>query len=272
MRMLTRRGTALLLAAIVALGAAGAAAYYWRHRGAWQVRALPRTAATVRAPSAVPSRAPIPISTPTPTLPPSLLLQTVPFTVQAPFGWDAAHEEYCEAAAIYMSGQFLMRGDNRADIPPAEADAAMGKIVTAERAAFPGAVNLSLEQMIQMGAQAYPGMHGQVVPASLSSIERYLAGGLPVMLPVMTHGGPGGTKIYPTYGYQNVYHVLVIVGYDAGQNLIYANDSGLREGKDLSYQWSTLAVANQAQATTPRDESGAAVPTVQGQSMLIFSQ
>jgi hypothetical protein len=55
------------------------------------------------------------------SLPPpaSLLIQTVPFTIQAPFEkWDPAHEEYCEAAVVYMVGQYLS-GDRRGRIPPA---------------------------------------------------------------------------------------------------------------------------------------------------------
>jgi hypothetical protein len=255
--------------ALLATTGAGYIVYYdWQHREAQ--RALPKTAAVVRAPTSTPALTPSVSATP---LPASLQLQTVPFTIQAPFQvWDKTHEEYCEAAAIYMVGQYLMKADTRVNIPPAEADAAMGRIVAWERNSFPGDLNLSLAQMIQVGAEFYPGIRGRVVPASLPAVEQQLAEGLPVILPVMTHGGPGGAKIYPTYGYENVYHVLVITGYDATLGRVYTNDSGLREGRYLDYAWPTLAVANQAQATTPRDESGAPVPTEQGTSMLVFSR
>src|SRR2546429_109028 len=122
MRMLIRaqalswvKKSALLLTVILVLSAAGTAAYYLRHHRVSPPP--PRTALVVHAPSPAASSTMAP--SPVPSLPPSLLLQTVPFTVQAPFGWDQLHEEWCEAAAIYMTGQFLMRGDNRADLPAA---------------------------------------------------------------------------------------------------------------------------------------------------------
>jgi Peptidase_C39 like family len=268
--MLTRAGILFLLISILASGGAGATVYYdWQHR---DIRRPPPTQVEVKRPRSSPSVSVSPTASPSATpLPASLRLQTVPFTVQAPFQvWDAAHEEYCEAAAVYMVGQWFAR-DTRPDIPPAEADAAMGRYVAWERGSFPGTLNLSLAQMGQVGAHFY-GLHSQVVPADLHVAEQNLAAGSPVILPVMTHGGPGGTKIYGTYGYQNVYHVLVITGYDNARQIVYTNDAGLREGRDLAYQWTVLAAANQSQATTARDGSGAAVPMQQGPSMLVFSR
>ena len=40
-------------------------------------------------------------------------------------------------------------------------------------------------------------------------IKRYLASGWPVVIPVMTHGAPGGQKLDPHYGSVSVYHVIV---------------------------------------------------------------
>ena len=253
-----------LLVAVLATASAGTIGVYdWRHMNA--VATPPKTQAVVTGPPATPA----PSATPVP-LPASSRIQTVPFTIQAPFQvWDAAHQEYCEAAAVYMVGQYF-KGDLRPTIPPAEADAAMGRIVAYERSAFPGVVNLSLADMQQVGTNFY-GLHSQVVPVDLQVIERDLASGLPVIIPVMTHGGPGGSMIYPTYGRENVYHVIVLVGYDDTQAAVYTNDAGLREGQYLKYPWSTLSTAIDAQASTPVDGSGAPDPR-QGRTMLVFTR
>jgi hypothetical protein len=268
--MLTRTGVLCLAVAFLATaGAGGLTLYDWLHRDTG--RQPPKTAVVVTAPPSRPPSA-TPTPTPSPTPVPDSLRQAVPFTIQAPFqNWDSAHDEYCEAAAVYMVGQFF-QGDARATIPPAEADAAMGGIVSWERSTFPGTVNLSLDQMTQVGAHFY-GLKGQVVPVDFQGIERTLASGLPVIIPVMTHGGPGGSRIYPTYGRENVYHVLVLVGYDNARGpIVYTNDAGLREGAGLGYAWGTLAAAVDAQAHTQSDQAGAAVPMQQGASMLIFNR
>lgn len=265
--MLTRTGVLFLLVAVLATVSAGTIGIYdWRHMGV--TATPPRTQAVVTGP---PSAAPTPQPSATPTpLPASSRIQTVPFTIQAPFQvWDAAHEEYCEAAAVYMVGQYF-KGDLRPTIPPAEADAAMGRIVAYERSTFPGVMNLSLADMQQVGANFY-GLHSQVLPLDLHVIEQDLANGLPVIVPVVTHGGPGGSMIYPTYGRKNVYHVIVLVGYDDPQGAVYTNDAGLREGQYLKYPWSTLSTAIAAQANTAVDESGTPVPR-QGRTMLVFTR
>ena len=184
---------------------------------------------------------------------------------------DPAHEEYCEAAAVYMVGQYWA-DDHRQRIPAAEAQANMGRMVAWERASFPREINLSLADMVQVGQHFYPNLNltGQVVPVDLEVIHQNLAAGRPVIIPVMTHGAPGGRAIYPSYGAGNVYHVIVLIGYDATKGLVYTNDAGLREGLGLPYSWSTLLAAIQSQAHTSVDAAHAAVPYQQGASMLIF--
>jgi hypothetical protein len=233
----------------------------------------PKTAVVVHAPpTSVPSAAPTPIQTPTP-LPTSLSIQGVPFTFQAPGMQvvDAAHEEYCEAAAVYMVGQYW-GNDHRQRVPAAEAQANMGRMVAWERAAFPRLINLPLADMVLVGQQFYAtsNLTAQVVPVDFGVIQQNLAAGRPVILPVMTHGAPGGRAIYPSYGRGNVYHVLVLIGYDAAKGLVYTNDPGLREGLGLPYSWPTLQAAVESQAHTTVDAAHAAVPYQQGSMMLIF--
>jgi hypothetical protein len=182
-----------------------------------------------------------------------------PFTVQAPFAnWDAAHENYCEAAALLMVRNYY-RKDGRAEIPKAEADRDMGAIVAVERRTFPGVLDLPLADMAQVGGALDPPLQGEVVKADVDEMKRALAAGWPVIIPVMTHGGPGGQKIKPYYGSTNVYHVILVIGYDDSGQLI-TNDAGIKEGENLTYSWDMLSTAMDAQAQR----------LSQGRVMLVF--
>lgn len=183
-----------------------------------------------------------PDASPTP-LPASVFIK-VPYTPQAPFNtWDAAHEDYCEAAATLMYGAYLT-GDHREVIPPAEADQRMGKIVNWERATWPGVLNLPLSDVGETGAHFFNATPFFDDP-TLPNIERALAAGHPVIIPLMTHGAPGGHKINPYYGTLNVYHVLLITGY--GPGYLVTNDAGIGAGENWRYTWTVLSAAMQAQ-------------------------
>lgn len=191
-------------------------------------------------PEASPSVAP----TPSP-LPASVFIK-VPYTVQAPLGnWDTAHEDYCEAAAVLMYGAYLT-GDHREVIPPQEADQRMGQIVAWERQTWPGVLNLPLSDVGQVGAQFFNATPLFDDP-SLANIERAIAAGHPVIIPLMTHGAPGGQKINQYYGTLNVYHVLLITGY--GPGYLVTNDAGIGAGENWRYSWTVLSSAMQAQVS-----------------------
>src|SRR2546423_660636 len=100
--MSVRKSAVFGLVALVSWVAAGAVGYHaWQNFRAGAVSGPPRTAVVVQAPTPTSSAPPTPVPTPTP-LPASLSIQGVPFTIQAPFQvWDRAHQEYCEAAAVY---------------------------------------------------------------------------------------------------------------------------------------------------------------------------
>jgi len=275
MRMPVPRWAILALASLVCwAGAAGVGYHQYQRLNAEKSPPPPQTQAVVNGPatpSATPSptptdspsasAAPTPAPTPTP-VPVSLQVQGVPFTIQAPFQkWDAAHEEYCEAATVLMVGQYY-QGDHRGLIPPAEADSTMAKFVAWERSNFTS-LDLRLDQVAQVGAQFYK-VQGNVVPVDLDQIKQNLVAGRPVIIPVMTWGGPGGSKIYPTFGGKSVYHVIVLIGYDSAKDLLYTNDPGLKEGQGLGYKWPVLSSAIDAQTTSP------ATTVRQGRVMLVF--
>ncbi|HEX6547108.1 MAG TPA: C39 family peptidase [Candidatus Dormibacteraeota bacterium] len=235
------------IAVLAGLSSAGLAVYSARHAPA-AAQPVPSTAVVVSAPptpTETPSAAPTPTPTPTP-LPPSVFIQHVPFTVQAPFAnWDRAHEEYCEAAAMLMVGRYYQGQKYPNDrIPPADADAAMGQIVQWERATWPGVLDLSLDKVGQVGQHFY-NLQPVVADATLDNVQHALADGQPVIIPVMTHGLPGGQAISPYYSAGNVYHVIVLTGYDGTK--MYTNDAGISQGQNYPYQWSALDTAIGAQ-------------------------
>jgi hypothetical protein len=264
-----RRSVAFGLISLLAwLGAAGAALYRYHQLAALRSGPPPQTARVISAPPATPSAPPSATpaagqNTPAP-LPPSVLI-SMPYTSQAPTGnFDSAHEEYCEAAAVLMVGRYFA-GDRRAQIPGGEADASMRGIVAWERAAFPGVLDLPLVDVQRVAAHFY-GLAGEVVPVDLGAIKRSLAAGQPVIIPVMTHGAPGGQKIAPYYGAVSVYHVIVLVGYDAAKGIVYTNDAGFSvyPGRAYPYAWSTLSAAIDAQTQSAKTK------VRQGRVMLIL--
>lgn len=263
-----RQALVVAVLAVLVVGAAGGGYYYWRKHQPTPPAVAPKTAVILQAPSSptpspTPSATPVPTAPPTPTPLPSSVRLAVPFTSQAPnHNMDRAHEEYCEAAAVLMIGDYY-KHDQRSVIPPAEADRDMASIVAYERQTFPGVLDLPLTDVASTGAARFP-MDGTVeaAPADPQLIKEYLATGWPVVIPVMTHGLPGGQKINVHYGAGNVYHVIVLIGYDASGQFI-SNDAGIYEGQYLTYSWNTLSTAMDAQAQK--------FPS-QGRKLLVFRQ
>ncbi len=229
--------------AVVAGAAAAGLAYERRHQPLAQP--VPKTAVVL---SAVPTPPPAGPDSPTPgpaALPPSVFISHVPYTPQAPTGnWDSRHQEYCEAAALLMAGRYYAGARYPGDrIPPGEADPAMGQIVAVERQAYPGVLDLSPDEVAAIGGRIY-GLRPTLQDAALDSVKRALANGTPVVIPVMTHGGPGGTKIAPYYGAADVYHVILITGYDGAK--VITNDAGFMQGQNYAYDWAVLDSAMNA--------------------------
>ena len=217
------------------------------HPAAPTAQVVLQTAPTAEpSPSTASPSPPSPTPTPVPTPIPDSVFVKVPYTAQAPTGnWDAAHEEYCEAAAALMVGRYYQNLKYAGDrIPPADADQAMGQIVAYERQTWPGVLDLSLDRVAQV-TQHFYNLDATIGPASLAAVKRALAGGQPVLIPLMTHGGPGGARIAAPYGSVSVYHVIVITGYDTQK--VYTNDPGFVQGQNWAYTWDVLQSAMTAQ-------------------------
>jgi hypothetical protein len=136
----------------------------------------------------------------------------------------------------------FFKGDARDRIPPAEADSGMGTIYQTERRTFPNVKDLPLASIATVGNQMF-GLRPTMMPADMEAIERQLAAGRPVIIPVMTHGGPNHTKIAPNYADGDSYHVIVVTGYDSAKGMLYTNDAGFIQGQNWVYNWTTLSAA-----------------------------
>jgi len=241
------KAAAAVLAVLVLAGGATYSGYRLERHFLAGTSQPPPSAAVVYeapAPADVPPAFPTPTPSPTP-LPASVLIK-VPYTSQSPFNqWGAGnvHEEYCEAAALLMVGRYFTQKDI---VSKTDADQAMAQIVGVERTMFPGVLDLPLTSIGSVGTRLY-GLTPTVTPVGLDAIERNLAAGRPVIIPVMTHGA-NGQKISSHYGAMNVYHVIVLIGYDNTKGVLYSNDAGFFEGQNWPYTWNTLSTAIDAQA------------------------
>ncbi|MGH7775825.1 MAG: C39 family peptidase [Candidatus Dormibacterales bacterium] len=249
------------LAAVVAACATALGVLVYRVQFAPSATATPpRTGVVIVVPQTPAATASNASSAPSPTpkpLPASVRIQ-VPYTPQAPHDDWATHEDNCEAAAIVMYASYL-HGDRRSTIPPDEADSLMTPVLRYERAWLANPhPDLTLEEIGEVANHFY-GFRYEVGPAGYAAVRRQLAEGHPVVIPVMTHGAPGGAKLTPYYGAVSVYHVVLLVGYTS-DGLLIANDAGFMQGQYWRYTWATLVSAMAAQE--PRMHQGQVMLTL----------
>jgi hypothetical protein len=247
------------VAALVLVAGAGGYGGYrvWRHIAATAPRPAPSAAAVIRA-APTPAPTATAVATPAPTPLPTSVLIKVPYTSQFPIGkFDGYYQDYCEAAALEMVGQYY-RGDRRDRIPGAEANAALGQIFAVEHQAYKP-MDLPLSVVGDVGSRVF-NLQPTVVPVDEGVIRQNLADGRPVIIPVMTHLA-NGAPISPHYQSKSVYHVVLLTGYDATKDVYTANDAGFVEGQNWQYPWSTLSAVIDLQARQ----------MTQGRVMLVFS-
>jgi Peptidase_C39 like family len=270
-----------LVVGLVLVSAVGAYGFHrWQRLRDSQPAPLPKTAVLVpvaTAPPAADSPTPTAAPTPPPTAPPGVRLLPVPYTGQAPSGnWNPAHEEFCEAATVLMTAYWYEHkyvGSDVQTIPPAEADSVMtNQIVPLERRTFPNQLDLALTDVAQIGAAYDQNVVGTVSPVDPEAIRQNLAAGRPVIIPVMTQL-LNGQLLNGSYTYHRgaqggfgVYHLMVLIGYDTANDSFWADDPGIvPQGKRVSYPWSLLSTAIDAQAQSPDTK------VRQGRVMLVFS-
>jgi hypothetical protein len=130
-----------------------------------------------------------------------------------------------------MAHQYLLGA--KADIDPATADKELRAQKTWQIKNWGAERDLSMQKIGEL-AQGYYGNQFKLIPSvTPEQIRAEVSAGRPVMVPVMTQSLKN-----PHYSPGNVYHILLIKGYDAAG--VVTNDAGVKEGKDWHYSWDIL--------------------------------
>lgn len=148
----------------------------------------------------------------------------VPFMTQAPSGvWDDAHINASEEASWLMTLSFF--------VP----DATMNEVELEKIRVAMVDEKLSMATFASFVETYDPGFRATVIEdPTVEEIQRYLADGVPVIVP--TDGALLENPFYIAAGLP--YHCIVLRGY-AGENFI-ANDPGTRRGEAYEYAQSTV--------------------------------
>ena len=179
-------------------------------------------------------------ASPSPIPPPVGKVLAVPYSVQAPGNNWKEFENACEEDALLMYHDFL-EGDHRDTLPAAEVAPQLRTMQQWQRDHWGAERDLDIATTGKLAEQYY-GYHYEVIPATEDRIRAAIAGGQPVIIPVMTHSLQNHN-----YGPQTVYHEVLIKGYTAGG--VVTNDGGVKEGKDWFYSWDIMFQAIDAQSS-----------------------
>lgn len=167
-----------------------------------------------------------------------LILQTVPFTSQAPQGqWhEAIYQDGCEEASLIMALAWV----TRTSVTPQSAAADIKKISDHEKNSKLGYhPDLSTEDTLKL-LKSYYRYKNAVVKndVTVKDIIEELKNGRLIIAP--TNGrllnNPNFTPPGPPH------HMLVIIGYDPATDQFITNDPGTRKGK--SYRYSSQVLYN----------------------------
>lgn len=165
---------------------------------------------------------------------PSEKLLAVPFMVQAPFAvWDKLHDEACEEASALMVRGFYQGKSGRYD--PNEAERLIQDLVKFQVTRYGFFEDTSATETKRFVEDAFPELTVEIVPfGGPDSVKRYIAQGIPVIL-------PADGKTLPNPYFRNggpTYHMLVVRGYTADRFI--TNDPGTRRGENFLYTYDGL--------------------------------
>jgi hypothetical protein len=166
------------------------------------------------------------------TIPDEKLL-AVPFIPQAPKQiWDAKHEEACEEASMLMIRGYF-DGESGA-VVSSTAETRIQSLIDFETDLGYG-VDVTAAEAVKIIEKRWPDLTAEVVPMTgPDSVKRFIADGLPVIL-------PADGKTLPNPNFRNggpVYHMLVVRGYTPDQFI--TNDPGTRKGENFLYTYDGL--------------------------------
>ena len=185
-----------------------------------------------QAPSATQTGTVTPVPTITATKPTAAVNEinlAIPFTSQAPKqNWDAAHEQFCEEAAVLMVASYVLGRD----IPDVNyADEQLFAIKTFEEKRFGYFEDTTAEETAVILREYYKISQVTVVyDPAIADITQALSQGKAVIVPAAGRelGNPYFTAPGP------LYHMLVIKGYTKEGRFI-TNDAGTRRGANYLY-------------------------------------
>lgn len=167
--------------------------------------------------------------------PQSILIENVPFTVQAPFGeWNnPIFQDGCEEAALAMAAYWLSGKSFSPDIAKQEIIA----LARFEEKKFGQAVDTSAVDT-EAVLREYYGVTTTEIRADIkvADIQETLATGAVVLLPT------DGRKLQNPNFHQPgpTTHMVVVIGYDAEKKEFITHDPGTRNGQNYRYKEDVL--------------------------------
>lgn len=156
----------------------------------------------------------------------------VPFTSQAPFGkWDIYHEEACEEASLLMVAYYMQNKK----LTPVVAEKELQSLISYEIKNAKSYEDSTVAEIAKLGMEYYGLKNVHVIyDFSIQDLKKYLAKGLPIIVPVAGRllKNPNFTAPGP------LYHNLVLIGYDG--DTVITNDPGTRKGQNYRYNLKML--------------------------------
>lgn len=183
---------------------------------------------------------------------PDKTISNVPFTCQAPFAnWDV-HENSCEEAAILMP-YYYFEGKT---LTPQIADSELRAMVLWETKNWGPEKDLTCDETLNLIKTYYNYQSCKVVKnITPNDIRKQIYLDNLVIVPVMTQ-----PLHNPNYRPRDVYHMVLIKGYDSTG--VITNDAGIKEGENWHYSWDVIFGAIDAQSATMN----------QGREMIVFKK
>lgn len=155
----------------------------------------------------------------------------VPFTSQAPYAdWSMPYKEACEEASAIILDHFFSGRELNKDIATKE----INDLVDWQMKNWGEHKDLTAAETAKMIEQYYGYKAKVVYDININDIKLEISKGNPVIIPAA--GRLLGNKYFRVPG--PIYHMLVVIGYDADE--IITNDPGTKRGEGYRYTYNTF--------------------------------
>ena len=160
----------------------------------------------------------------------------IPFYAQAPYGdWSMPWQETCEEASITLVANHYQD----LDLSKSEFRDRLQSLVDWQLARYGAYEHTDVAQTVEM-LKANFNLEAVVhEEPDFATIQAIINKGHLIIAPFAGQllGNPNFSGEGP------VYHMSVIVGYDAKKQIVYVHDVGTRNGKNYEYSWQTINTA-----------------------------